>query len=97
MDGALTTRVRRLRRSRPAVAVAAPSNEMQTRPERDISSARIIYTGRTKSGIRITPDNAVTISAVWACIRFLSQSIASLPWSVIDDASKRPVSLSVPA
>lgn len=132
MDGALTTRVRRLRRSRPAIAAPADSgfvkpdrvsvsyelslptfgkskdpyrpvarptlvDEMQTRPDRDISSARIVYTGRTKSGIRITPDNAVTISAVWACIRFLSQSIASLPWSVIDDSSKRPVSLSVPA
>jgi len=78
-------------------AVHQPQNQTLSLPDKDAQYSRIWYTGRTKAGIRITPDNAVTISAVWACIRFLSQSIAALPWNVIDDATKKPVSLSVPA
>lgn len=73
------------------------SNEARTKPDRNITDHRVLFTGRTKAGVVITPDNALTISAVWACIRFLSQSIASLPWAVIDDSTKMPVSLSVPA
>lgn len=57
----------------------------------------MIFTGRTKSGVRIDPENALTISAVWACVRFLSQSIGALPWKVIDDRTKLPVSMAVPA
>lgn len=99
MVGPITARVRRLRRSSSqALTVSTgPRNEMQTTPDRNVMASRIVYTTRTKAGVRITPDNAVTISAVWACIRFLSQSIASLPWAVIDDASKKPVGLQVPA
>lgn len=33
----------------------------------------------TLSGIRINADTALTLSVVWACIRILSSSIASLP------------------
>lgn len=101
MGGNIRAKVQRLRRvasrSSSALVVTSPRNEMRTKEERYIPGARIVYTGKTKSGIRITPDNAVTISAVWACIRFLSQSIASLPWAVLDDRTKKPVSNSVPA
>lgn len=69
----------------------------KVRPEHNISTTRIFFTGRTKSGVRINFDNALTLSSVWACTRFLSQSIAALPWNVIDDRTKLPVSLSVPA
>jgi HK97 family phage portal protein len=74
-----------------------PVNQALTISGRDVEYSRVFYTGKTKAGVRITPDNAITISAVWACIRFLSQSIAALPWDVIDDRTKTPVSLSVPA
>jgi HK97 family phage portal protein len=89
--GGLTAGARRLR------AMAPLRNEALTISGRDVDYSRVIYTGRTKAGVRITPDNAVTISAVWACIRFLSQSIAALPWNVIDDKTKLPVSNSVQA
>lgn len=69
----------------------------QVPPDKHITDRRIVFTGRTKSGIRINEDNALTISAVWACLRFISQSIAALPWQVIDDRTKLPVSMSVPA
>lgn len=48
------------------------------RPER---SRVPVYT-RTTAGVQMDPDRALTISAVWACLRFLSQSIAKLPWRV---------------
>ena len=82
---------------RKAVKTKQPANEAQVPPDKHITDRRIVFTGRTKSGIRINEDNALTISAVWACIRFISQSIGALPWQIIDDRTKLPVSLSVPA
>lgn len=46
-------------------------------------ASRIPYLQRTLAGVRITPDEAITISAVWACLRYLSQSVAVLPWHVM--------------
>ncbi len=47
---------------------------------------RIGYSSRTIAGVQITPDTAVTIAAVWACLRYLSQTVAVLPWHVkLDD------------
>lgn len=39
--------------------------------------------GKTMSGVYITPDTAVQVDAVWACLRFLSQTVAMLPWNVM--------------
>jgi len=36
----------------------------------------------SKSGIDIDEDSALTFSAVWACVRILSESVASLPLGV---------------
>lgn len=58
----------------------------RTSDDRYIPTANIVYTGRTKAGVRINGDTALTISSVWACIRFLSQNVAALPWEV-----RRPV------
>lgn len=88
------TKARRLSRARTALTL---TNETRSIPDKTIQGERVYFTGRTKAGVRITADTAVTISAVWACIRFLSQSIAALPWHVIDERTKRPVSMSVPA
>ncbi|MFN4283504.1 MAG: phage portal protein [Alphaproteobacteria bacterium] len=52
------------------------------------STQRIGYVGRTTAGVVITPDNALTVSTVWACVRYLSQTVAGLPWRVCLD--KRP-------
>lgn len=49
---------------------------------------RIPYAGRTAAGVVITPDNAVTIAAVWACLRYLSQTVAVLPWHVMKPTPK---------
>jgi HK97 family phage portal protein len=45
---------------------------------------------RTLAGTRMDPDEAVTISAVWACLRYLSQTVSVLPWHVMRDGSNGP-------
>ncbi|MEI9804082.1 MAG: phage portal protein [Pseudolabrys sp.] len=48
-------------------------------------ASRVASGARTLAGVVITPDTAVTISAVWACLRYLSQTVAVLPWHVMLD------------
>ena len=42
---------------------------------------------RTKSGIVVTPQRAMTIPIVWSCIKVLSESTAGLPLKRYDEAS----------
>src|SRR5579871_4403133 len=49
---------------------------------------RVPWTGRTLAGISVTPDTAVTVPAVWACLRYLSQTVAVLPWYVLRDVER---------
>jgi HK97 family phage portal protein len=85
---------RRARAEKPPVTFK-PADLGKATADR-LTSARVFYVGRTRAGVKIDADNALTISSVWACVRFLSQSIAALPWQVIDDETKKPVSMSVP-
>lgn len=57
-------------------------NIRRVKKRRNPEDVRIWVTGRTNSGVFITPDNAITISAVWAAISYLSQTIAMLPWTI---------------
>lgn len=56
-----------------------------TREPRDPDEARLYQSPRTIAGVQITPDTAVTIPAVWACLRYLSQTVAFPPWHVHRD------------
>lgn len=55
----------------------------QVTEPRSPDAPRIPYVGRTTAGVVVTPDNAVSIPAVWACLRYLSQTVAVLPWHVM--------------
>ena len=49
--------------------------------------------GRSNSGEIVTPESALTSSAVYACVRVLSETIASLPLMVYErqaDGGKKP-------
>ncbi|RVD44197.1 phage portal protein [Mesorhizobium sp. M4A.F.Ca.ET.020.02.1.1] len=47
---------------------------------------RRFYNGpRTLAGVSVTPDTAVTISTVWACLRYLSQTVGVMPWRVMKE------------
>lgn len=50
---------------------------------------RIGWQGRTLAGVYITADTAVQVDAVWACLRYLSQTIAMLPWNVVKSPEGR--------
>src|SRR6267142_2555731 len=50
--------------------------------------SRVPYNPATVSGTMITPDTAVTISTVWACLRFLSETVAKLPFHVMKEVAE---------
>jgi HK97 family phage portal protein len=52
-------------------------------PPRDPDANRLPSTGMTLAGVHMNADNAVQIAAVWACLRYLSQTVAMLPWNVM--------------
>lgn len=53
-------------------------------------ASRVANPIRTLAGVAITPDTAVTIATVWACLRYLSQTVAVLPWHVKKDGKNGP-------
>jgi len=69
-------------RDRAALALLSIANRLTTEP-RAPGAARVASSMRTLAGVVITPDTAVTISAVWACLRYLSQTVGVLPWHVM--------------
>lgn len=68
---------RRISRQRWAIL-----NDRRTREDRVPQQNRVFRTGKI-AGVRITPDTAITLPAVWACLRYLSQTTAMLPWRVM--------------
>lgn len=63
------------------------AQRVSTEP-RNPETSRIGGGPRTLAGVNVTPDSAITISTVWACLRYLSQTVAVLPWHVfLKDAS----------
>lgn len=57
-----------------------------TRPN-DPATERIIYVPTTKAGVRITHDNALTVSGFWAGVRAISDPISYLSWHVFERLS----------
>jgi HK97 family phage portal protein len=41
-----------------------------------------IYLPQRQGGVYVSEDSALTYSAVWACVRVISETIAALPWHV---------------
>lgn len=60
----------------------APLLAKLTVEPRDPEASRVGYSGRTPAGVYVTADSALKNAAVWACVRYLSQSVAVLPWHV---------------
>ena len=61
------------------------------KPKDQIGQGSPFFFGRTTSGKVINEKNAMQASAVYACIRVLSETVASLPISVFsngDDGGK---------
>lgn len=52
-------------------------------PGREPSIGAFPLYQRTLAGLPMTPDRALTNAVVWACVRYLSQTVAQLPWRVM--------------
>lgn len=55
----------------------------RTREHRDPETIRIPWQGRSVAGVYVTPDRALTNAVVWACVRYLSTTVAQLRWRVM--------------
>lgn len=58
-----------------------------TKEPRSPSEQRL-YMGKNAAGVRIDPESASQISAVWAAKRYLSQTTAVLPWHVMHETAR---------
>lgn len=56
------------------------------KPRNAISAAETFYFGSSVSGKSVNPRNAVQVSTVYACVRVIAETIASLPLAVYEDA-----------
>lgn len=52
------------------------------------AATRVPQNTRTLAGVVVTPDTAITVASVWACLRYLSQTVAVLPWHVMREGPK---------
>jgi len=59
-----------------------------TTERRGETAPRVSTSSRTMAGVAVTPDTAVTIAAVWACLRYLSQTVGVLPWHAMKSGAK---------
>jgi len=57
----------------------------QDKPRDAVSAAQSFYFGFSASGKSVNPRNAVQVSTVYACVRVISETIASLPIGVYED------------
>lgn len=53
-----------------------------TKPDAPTTS-RVLYTGRTTAGVYVDADNALRNATVWACVQYLTRTVAKLPWRVM--------------
>ena len=49
------------------------------------------FAGRTRSGVPVTADQSLRLSAVWACRRLLADTISSLPVDAYRQGSRTPI------
>lgn len=56
------------------------STQKQTGDQRSDPSTKAVGTGRT-----VTDEASLQVSAVWACVRLLSETVASLPLNIYED------------
>jgi len=58
------------------------------KPQDAVSSALSFAFGSSISGKSVNPRNAIQMSAVYACVRVIAETIASLPFAVYEDTGE---------
>ena len=54
------------------------------KPQNAVSDAPSFYFGMSCSGKSVSPSSAIQVSAVYACVRVIAETIASLPFHVYE-------------
>ena len=54
------------------------------KPQDSVSAAPVFYVGTSGSGKSVTVQSAIQLSTVYACVRVISETVASLPLSVYE-------------
>ncbi len=49
----------------------------------DVRPGRIAVVSRTQAGVSVDAETALKNAVVWACIRYLTNAVAQLPWRVV--------------
>lgn len=70
----------RLRERLRAMWVLQPGRRVA---ERDPDVSRIIFRAQGAAGVNIDADTAMKTAVVWACVTYLSRTVAQLPWRVM--------------
>ena len=52
----------------------------------DPSGSGLIVISPRQAGVIVNEDTALTFSAVWACVKVISETIAALPWHAFDQS-----------
>jgi len=50
-------------------------------------SSRVIVNPRTLAGAYVTADTALQEATVWACVQYLTRTVAQLPWNVMQETA----------
>ena len=53
------------------------------KPQNAVSAAPSFYFGMSGSGKSVSPSSAIQVSAVYACVRVIAETIASLPFHLL--------------
>ena len=56
-----------------------------------VSAATTFSFGGSSAGKSVTPRNAIQVSVVYACVRVIAETIASLPFAVYEETDKGSV------
>lgn len=59
----------------------------RSEPPRDPALAALLESPNNSSGVSVSPRNAMRSAAVWACVRVLSETLASLPLQLFERMS----------
>ena len=54
------------------------------KPQDSVSAAPVFYFGTSGSGKSVTVQSAIQLSTVYACVRVISETIASLPLGIYE-------------
>lgn len=65
-----------------AATAVRPLNRSRVTADED-ANPLVYFSGRTQAGVYVDPSRAMRQAAVWACVTYLSRTIAQLPWQVM--------------